>query len=199
MTKKIILIIISLFLYSCGLNPQRINSSINPADRHIWVPKDSGDLEKRRLVQTNLDGITKEIETLFFNLEMVTPKELNVRESAKGVISKIEAMESDRSNQIINEKNRVDYLNKEITVGIRPDNVLFSSTSKSNYLSGTVFVVEKMFSEQVITITLNGFESFTLKSSYDPSKSSINSDDKVFVSFPENKLFFFDKSTGDLV
>ena len=91
------------------------------------------------------------------------------------------------------------YLNKEITVGIRPDNVLFSSTSKSNYLSGTVFVVEKMFNEQVITITLNGFESFTLKSSYDPSKSSINSDDKVFVSFHENKLFFFDKSTGDLI
>ena len=91
------------------------------------------------------------------------------------------------------------YLNKEITVGIRPDDVLFSSTSKSNYLSGTVFVVEKMFNEQVITITLNGFESFTLKSSYDPSKPSINSDDKVFVSFPENKLFFFDKSTGDLI
>ena len=58
------------------------------------------------------------------------------------------------------------YLNKEITVGIRPDDVLFSSSSKSNYLSGTVFVVEKMFNEQVITITLNGFESFTLKSSY---------------------------------
>ena len=89
MIKNITLIIVSLFLYSCGLNSQRIDASINPADRHIWVPKDSGDLEKRRLVQTNLDGITKEIETLFFNLEMVTPKELNVRESAKGVISKI--------------------------------------------------------------------------------------------------------------
>tara|TARA_B100001971_G_C18233414_1_gene565430 strand:- start:262 stop:1365 length:1104 start_codon:yes stop_codon:yes gene_type:complete len=93
------------------------------------------------------------------------------------------------------------YLNTEITVGIRPDDVIFSptSTSKSNYLSGKVFVVEKMFSEQIITIIINRFESFTIQSSYNPSKPTLKSDDNISISFPEEKLFFFDKSTGELI
>jgi len=134
MIKNITLIIVSLFLYSCGLNSQRIDASINPADRHIWVPKDSDDFEKQRLIQTHLDGITKEIETLFFNLEMITPIEANVRESAKGVISKIEAMKSDRNNQISNEKKRVDYLNKELT-DIRTNSKEINTEVVNMYLS----------------------------------------------------------------
>ena len=134
MTKNITLIIISLFLYSCVLNPQRIDSSINPADRHTWVPKDSDDFEKRRLTQTQLDGITKKIETLFLNLEMATPKESNMRGSAKDVISKIEIMESDRSNQIIDEKKRLDYLNKELT-NIRTNNKEINTKVVKMYLA----------------------------------------------------------------
>ena len=105
MIKKTTLII-SLLFYACAINPQTIDPSINSADRHIWLPADEEDLEKRRIRQTHFDGITKEIEILFLNLETIVPRETNVRERTKGFISEIGSLESNRNDQITNEQKR---------------------------------------------------------------------------------------------
>jgi len=114
MIKKTASIIISLAFYACVINPQTIDPSINLADRHIWLPADEEGLEKRRLRQIRLDGITKEIESLFLNLETIVPKETNMREGTKEFISGIESMESKRTDQITNEQKRIDNLTKEL-------------------------------------------------------------------------------------
>ena len=57
MIKKIILIIISLSFYACTINPQTVDRSINPAERHVWLPLDEEDLLKRRLRQIHFDGM----------------------------------------------------------------------------------------------------------------------------------------------
>ena len=65
---------------------------------------------------------------------MITPVEVDVREGAKGVVSKIEAMDSDRTNKISNEKKRVDFLNKEIT-DIRTNNKEINTKVVNMYLA----------------------------------------------------------------
>ena len=57
MIKKTVLIIVSLSFYACGINPQTIDPSINPAERHVWLPLDEEDLDKRRLRQIHFDGM----------------------------------------------------------------------------------------------------------------------------------------------
>ena len=80
MLKKIIFTITAIELCACSIGPhvKTIDPSINPADRHIWIQEDDEDIEKRRLRQVHLDGITKEIETLFINLENLAPEENNM-------------------------------------------------------------------------------------------------------------------------
>ena len=72
MLKKIILTVLSLSFYACGNLPngKTTDPSINLADRHIWIPADEEDLEKRRLLQTHFDGIADNIETLFHRLRI---------------------------------------------------------------------------------------------------------------------------------
>jgi len=114
MIKKNTLLIISFSFFACSINSQTIDSSINPADRHLWLPKNENDLEKRRLRQTHLDGVAKEIETLFSNLETIVPKENNMRQGTKDFIAEIKSLDSNRTNQIANEKKRIDLLAKEL-------------------------------------------------------------------------------------
>lgn len=114
MIKKAILVIISLSFCACANNPQAVDPSINPADRHFWLPPDAEDFEKRRLRLIHFDGITKEIETLFLNLETIVPRETNMREGTKDSISEIESLEANRTNQITNEQKRTDNLVKEL-------------------------------------------------------------------------------------
>ena len=114
MIKKITLIIASLTFCACAINPQSIDPSINPEERHIWLPADEGELEKRRLRQTHFDGIAKEIETLFLNLETTVPRETDIREGINDFISEIGSLESNRTDQITNEKKRIDTLAHEL-------------------------------------------------------------------------------------
>ena len=114
MIKKTVLIIVSLSFYACGINPQTIDPSINPAERHVWLPLDEEDLDKRRLRQIHFDGITKEIETLFLNLETIVFRETNMRIETKDFISDIETIESNRTDQIANEQERINILAKEL-------------------------------------------------------------------------------------
>ncbi|SVE03725.1 uncharacterized protein METZ01_LOCUS456579, partial [marine metagenome] len=106
MIKKAILVIISLSFCACANNPQAVDPSINPADRHFWLPPDAEDFEKRRLRLIHFDKITKEIETLFLNLETTVPGETNMREGTKDSILEIESLEANRTNQIANEQKR---------------------------------------------------------------------------------------------
>jgi len=116
MIKKFILAIASFIFCACtvGQGGKAIDPSINLADRHIWIPKDDEDLEKRRLRQARFDGIAKEIETLFFMLETTVPRENIMRETTKDFIPKIKSLESNITEQITNEQKRIDTLDKEL-------------------------------------------------------------------------------------
>ena len=63
MIKKYILIVFASFLFSCSTLPlsNSIDSSINTADRHIWIPPDENDLEQRRILQSEFDKIEQGI------------------------------------------------------------------------------------------------------------------------------------------
>lgn len=120
MIKKFIFSIALLSLCACAMGPQKqvIDPSINPADRHIWVPADEEDLENRRLRQAELDGIANEIETLFLRFETVISSESNLRESTKDFIPEIGSFASDVSAQIEKERKRREALGEELA-GVR--------------------------------------------------------------------------------
>ena len=68
-------------MFGCSIGPQAqtIDTSINMADRDVWVPADAEDLEQRRIRQAQFDGIEKEIEDLFLRLETTGSKEAAIR------------------------------------------------------------------------------------------------------------------------
>ena len=81
MIKKLILIFFVSFLFGCSVSSQSQsnNSSINPAERHIWIPADEIELEQRRILQARFDAIEKEIEALFLRLDVLGSDEINMR------------------------------------------------------------------------------------------------------------------------
>ena len=85
MIKKLILIFFVSFLFGCSVSSQSQsnNSSINTADRHIWIPADENELEQRRILQARFDEIEKEIESLFLRLDVVGSDEMNMRGGIK--------------------------------------------------------------------------------------------------------------------
>ena len=114
MIKKNTLLFLSLLFFACTFNSKAIDPSINLADRHVWLPADEEDIEKRRLLQIHLDNIAKEVETLFLNIENIDPKELDMRDKTNDIISEVVSLKSGRSNQIQNESKRISKLSKEL-------------------------------------------------------------------------------------
>ena len=116
MIKKYILILSMFFYFGCSIFPhaQIIDTSINPADRNIWVPADAEELEQRRIRQAHFDGIENEIEELFLKLEIVDSKETNIREGTKNFIPKIGNLEVSIADRIASEQSRKKYLGNEL-------------------------------------------------------------------------------------
>ena len=87
MIKKYILIIFASFLSSCSTLPlsNSIDSSINTADRHIWIPPDENDLEQRRILQSEFDKIEQGIEVLFMKSKILDSDEIDMRAGIKKV------------------------------------------------------------------------------------------------------------------
>ena len=116
MIKNIILVIISLSFCGCAIGAQGrlIDSSINPADQHAWVPGDEEELEKRRIRQAHFDAISKDMETLFLKFDTIVPRETNMRAGTKDFIPEIGSLDINIADQITKEQKRIHDLSKEI-------------------------------------------------------------------------------------
>ena len=116
MIKKFILVFLLLFVFACSFNQKSENtgSSINPADRHIWIPSDEDELENRRVLQLRFNEIESEIEALFLKIESLNSNEINMRKGAKKILPDIVAMDSTISIMITKEKDRIGELGKNL-------------------------------------------------------------------------------------
>ena len=114
MIKKYLLIIVALLIQGCIFNSHSVDPLLNPADRHIWLPPDEEDFEKRRLNQSYLDSITKDIENIFLNLEVTLPIENDIRSGARDLFSDIDSLEEKTNVQIDLEGSRVGKLNNDV-------------------------------------------------------------------------------------
>ena len=116
MIKKYILIIFASFLFSCSTLPlsNSIDSSINTADRHIWIPPDENDLEQRRILQSEFDKIEQDIEVLFMKSKILDSDEIDMRAGIKKVFPNIESMDATISGMINQEKTHVAELGQRL-------------------------------------------------------------------------------------
>jgi len=132
MIKKLILIFFVYFLFGCSVSSQSQsnNSSINTADRHIWIPADENELQQRRILQAKFDGIEKEIESLFLKLDVVGSDEMNMRGGIKKIPPDIESMDKTVSGMIKQEESRVNNLGQQFD-DLKQNNKIIESEIKS--------------------------------------------------------------------
>jgi TolA-binding protein len=137
MIKKYTSTLLFLFLFGCsfGSESQSIDSSINPADLHSWLPADENELEQRRILQTKFDEIEKQIETLFLKFDEIGLEEFRMREDVIKVIPDITSMDKTISSMIDGEKKRIGILGQNIG-SIRLENEKFDK--ELNNLSKTI-------------------------------------------------------------
>ena len=116
MIKKLFFIFFASFLSGCLVSPQSqsIDSRINSADRHIWIPADENELEQRRILQARFDEIEKEIESLFLRLDVLDLDEINMREGIKKTTPNIDSMDTTVSGMIKFEESRVNNLGQQL-------------------------------------------------------------------------------------
>ena len=128
MIKKLILIFFVSFLFGCSVSSQSQsnNSSINTADRHIWIPADENELEQRRILQARFDVIEKEIESLFVRLDDISLDEINMRGGTKIITTDMESMDTTVSGMIKQEESRVNNLGQQLD-DVRQNNKIFDS------------------------------------------------------------------------
>ena len=137
MIKKYTSVLLFLFLFGCsiGSEPHSIDSSINPADLHSWLPADEKELGQRRILQTEFNEIEKQIETLFLKLDVIDLDEIEMREGVIKVIPDIDSMDKTISSMIDGEKKRIGSLGQNID-SIRLENEKFDRELEK--LSGTI-------------------------------------------------------------
>jgi len=118
-------------LFGCSVSSQSqsINSSINTADRHIWIPADENELEQRRILQARFDEIEKEIESLFLRLDVLGSDEINMRGGTKKITTDMKSMDTTVSGMIKQEESRVNNLGQELD-GVRQNNKIFDREIK---------------------------------------------------------------------
>ena len=128
MIKKLILIFFVSFLFGCSVSSQSqsINSSINTADRHIWIPADENELEQRRILQAKFDEIEKEIESLFLKLDVLDSDEINMRGGTKKIPADMESMDTTVSGMIKQEESRANNLGQRLD-HVRRNTKIFDS------------------------------------------------------------------------
>jgi len=116
MIKKLILIFFVSFLFGCSVSSQSQsnNSSINTADRHIWIPADENELQQRRILQARFDEIEKDIESLFLRLDDLDSDKINMRGGTKKISTDVEYMDTTVSGMIKQEESRVNNLGQQL-------------------------------------------------------------------------------------
>ena len=134
MIKKLFFIFFVSFLSGCSVTPQTqsINSSINTADRHIWIPADDNELEQRRILQAKFDKIEKEIESLFLSLDVLGPGEINMRGRTKKITTDIESMDTTVSAMIKQEESRVNNIGQQLDDVSRNNKIFDSEIERLN-------------------------------------------------------------------
>lgn len=91
-----------------------------------------------------------------------------------------------------------DIHNKQFTLGIRPEDISFSSyDEKSSDMKGIVKVCEKLGNEILMYCELNGKDTDLIVRA--SSRSNIESDDKVNLIFNTEFIHLFDFNTGNTV
>ena len=139
MIKKYTSVLLFLFLFGCSIGSEShsIDSSINPADLHSWLPADEKELEHRRILQTEFDDIEKQIESLFLKLDVIDLDEIGMREGVVKAIPDIDSMDKTISSMIDEEKKRIGSLGQNID-SIRLENEKFDRELEK--LSATIKV-----------------------------------------------------------
>jgi len=134
MIKKLILIFFVSFLFGCSVSSQSqsINSSINTADRHIWIPADENELEQRRILQAKFDVIEKEIESLFLKLDVLDSDEINMRGGTKKITTDMKSMDTSVSGMIKQEESRANNLGQQLDNGKRNNKIFDSEIERLN-------------------------------------------------------------------
>lgn len=97
----------------------------------------------------------------------------------------------DIQETILSEVNK----NKELVLGIRPEDVSFSLKKEENFLNVKVYVIEEMGSYNIIDVSLGNIK---IKVRTLPTVKP-NIGETAFVSFDMKRISIFDKETGNSV
>ena len=85
------------------------------------------------------------------------------------------------------------YLGKEVTIGIRPENILIESANKNSIpVEITLDLIEPMGNETFIYFELDGVQFISRVR----AKESLVRGHKINIYFESDKIYFFDKETG---
>ena len=116
MIKKWILVFFVSFLFGCSVSSQSQlnNSSINTADRHVWIPADENELQQRRILQAGFDEVEKDIESLFLKLDVLDLDEINMRGGTKKIPADMKSMNQTVSGMIKQEESRANNLGQQL-------------------------------------------------------------------------------------
>jgi multiple sugar transport system ATP-binding protein len=88
------------------------------------------------------------------------------------------------------------YQNKEITIGIRPEDLLFSNEKSSmNEILVNLEIAEPMGNETLLYFTLQGAQMIARSNPNQYYKAG----DAYFLSVDKNKIHFFDKENGTAI
>lgn len=82
---------------------------------------------------------------------------------------------------------------KNLVLGIRPNDVIISQTMTPSSLTGKVQVYEMLGEDAIVHVRLEGSRQTVIVKS--PSTDSYQVGDSVYLTFPEDRLYLFDKAT----
>jgi len=86
---------------------------------------------------------------------------------------------------------------REVSLGIRPQDICFSLTRKGNLIRGTVEIVEPNFEEKAETVYLtSGRQYYCVKKERTPK---VNIGDELEMAFNTEKAFLFSRESGKLL
>jgi len=81
----------------------------------------------------------------------------------------------------------------KVRIGVRPEDVIISTSKKENYQKGMIYGLENMGMEKVVTVQVEDYL-FKIICSAD-FESSINAN--IYIGFNQNKIHFFNHATGE--
>lgn len=82
---------------------------------------------------------------------------------------------------------------KNLVLGIRPNDVIISQTMTPSSLTGKVQVYEMLGEDAIVHVRLEESRQTVIVKS--PSTDSYQVEDSVYLTFPEDRLYLFDKAT----